>query len=298
MKFSGRTTSDNPAVTLQSSPISIESYLQTVGKSIVSTITSTTTQMFGSVADKKDIHPAVMFNQYQQGKVLLYAFDLLNSPDQTLASALMVQSLNYVRPQEHAPRALDSIPLRITVRNSTGQLDVKMTETIPSGTTVDTVVPSPVSAAENTFTWRKSLIPNQTARFGYYLNVPDTAGDYLTKTDLEYDNNGVFRPYGEYEFTITVHNSSRQLLEKIIGELKAVPVETTKDADLITKAVIQLQLVNASAANRKEAEDNIRNIVQAIEEVRKLSVDMSGLRAELGELLKVWEKKWYLMEVQ
>lgn len=296
VKFSGRTTSDNLSVALQSSPISAEAYLQTAGKSIVSAITSSTAQVLGAVHDKKDVHPAIVSNQYQQGKTLLYAFDLLNSQDQALASALLVESLNYVRPQEHAPRALDSIPLKITVKNSREQVDVKLTEIIPSGTTADTVVPNPGTVADNTFTWQKSLISNQTAGFGYYLNLPDIAGDYLTKTELEYNNNGFFRPYGRYEFTITVSNSSGELLDKIIGELNGAPVESTKDANLITKAVGQLQSVNASAANRREAEDNIRYIVQALDEVRKVSIDVSALRSELDELLKIWEKKWYLME--
>ncbi len=297
VKFSGRTTSDNLTVTLQASPISIETYLQTAGKSVVSTITSTTGLVFGSVPDKKDVYPAVIFNQYQQGRVLLYAFDLLNSPDQTLASALMVESLNYVRPQERTPRALDSIPLRITVRNSTEQVDVKLAETIPSGTTADTIVPKPVSVADTTFTWQKSLTANETARFGYYLNLPDTAGDYLTKTELTYSNNGFFRPYGQYELLLTVPNSSNDLLPKIITDLRNMQAKSVTDADLIAKAVEQLLLLKVNAGNRKEAEDNIRYVIQAIDEARKISSEVTVLRAELDELLKIWEKKWYLMDL-
>ncbi len=296
VKFSGKTTSDNLIVDLLSNPISSEGALQTTGKSVISTITSERAQVFGSAVDKHNTYPSIIFNQYELGKVLLYNFDLLNAADQSLASALLIESLNFVRPTAETPRARDSIPIRITLKNSTEPVDVKVTETVPSGTTVDTIVPR-ATPVDNTLTWQKSLAADASARFGYYLNLPDLSGDYLTKTELAYSNNGFFRPYGQYVLMLTVENNSDDLLPKIIGELRNLQVQSAADADLIAKAVDLLLLVTSDAANRKVAEENIRYVVQAIDEVRKLSIDVSAIRIELDGLLGVWEKKWYMMEI-
>ncbi len=296
LKFSGKTTSDNLTITLQESPVSIEGSLRATGKSIVSAITSTTAQMFGSVLDKKDVYPAVVFNQYERGKVLLYTFDLLNADDQSLASALLIESLNFVRPAAQTSSALGSAPIRITVTNSTEPVEMKMIESLPYGATVDTVVPR-VTPVDDTLTWQKSMTANERAGFGYYLNLPDAAGSYLTKTELAYNNNGFFRTYGQYELMLTVQNSSGEQLGMVLADLRALAVKTVSDADRVAKAIDLLMLVDTNAGTRRVAEDNIKLILQAIEEVRMLSIDAPALRTGLDELLKVWERKWYLLEL-
>ncbi len=292
--FSGKTTNENLSVDLLSSPISSEGTLQTSGKSVVSTITSTTTQIFGSVLDKKNLYPSVIFNRYEQGKMLLYTFDLLRASDQSLASALLIESLNLVRPAAEIPRALASVPLRITLSNSNESVEVKVTETFPSVATVDTVIPN-VTPADNTLTWRKSIAADEKTRFGYYLNLPDLPGNYLTKTEVSYNNNGLFRPYGQYELMLTVINGSDELHDKIISDLRNIKVDKAADNDLVVAVIDRLLLIDVSAANRKQSEDNIRHIIEAIDELRKISTDVSGIRIELDQLLKIWEKKWYLM---
>jgi hypothetical protein len=297
VNFKGKTTSDNLTVNLQSGPISAEAALQTIGKSVVSAVTATSAQVLGTVADKQDTYPAIIFNQYDRGKVLLYTFDLLNTSDQALASALLVESLNFVRPGEGTPRPLKDMPIRITVRNSTEPVDVKVTEIIPAGATTDTVVPT-AAAADGTLTWQKSLAGNETARFGYYLNLPDIAGDYRAKTELTYSNNGLFRLYGNYEILVSVENSSDDMLQKIVIDLDAMlQGKTGAAADLIAKAIDSVLQVTRSASTRKEIESNIRYIVTAIDAVRMLPVDAASIRRDLGELLKFWEKKWYLAEL-
>jgi hypothetical protein len=297
LKFSGRTTSDNLTITLLESPISTEGTLQTIGKSVISTLTSTTAQVYGSVVDKKEVYPAVIFNQYERGKVLLYTFDLLNAGDQPLASALLIESINFVRPTEQTPRALGSAPVRITVTNSTEPVEMKVIETLPYGATVDTVVPR-VTPVDDTLTWRKSMAASERAGFGYYLNLPDAAGSYLSKTELAYNNNGFFRTYGQYGLLLTVQNSSGEQLGKVLTNLRSLAVKTASDTDRVGKAIDLLMLVNANAGTRREAENNIKVILQAIDEVRKLSFDAPALRIEFDELLKVWEKKWYLLELK
>ena len=296
VNFKGKTTSDNLTVNLQSGPISAEATLQTIGKSVVSAVTATSAQVLGTVADKQDTYPAIIFNQYDRGKVLLYTFDLLNTSDPALASALLVESLNFVRPAEGTPRPLNDMPVRITVKNSTEPVDVKVTETLPTGATADTVVPK-AAAADGTLIWQKSLAVNETARFGYYLKLPDIAGDYRAKTELTYSNNGLFRLYGNYEILMSVESNSDDLLGNIVTDLKAMlQGKTGAAADLIARAIDSALQVMRTASTRKEIENNIRYVVAAIDAVRMLPIDAAPIRNDLDELLKFWEKKWYLAE--
>lgn len=298
LRFSGGTTGDNLTVTMQPSLISQGTELQMAGKSVVSIITSTAAQTYATVADNKDVHPAIVFNQYGRGKALFYTFDLLNSPDQATASAVMVASLNLVNPQDRAPRALDNLPVRITIKNSPEPADVRLVELFPSGTSVDTIVPAPVSADNRAVTWQKHLAEDEAARFRYYLSLPDMSGSYVTKTELAYGNNGFFRPYGSRELPLAVPYSSGELLGKIVADLKGLHVATVADAELTAATVDELLLLNMNAADRKEAENNLRIVVGAINDVRKLTIDASAVRADLDELLRISERKWHLLKAQ
>ena len=88
-------------------------------------------------------------------------------------------------------------------------VDVKVIETIPYGATADTATPQS-SVAENIITWQKYLGAGEKATFGYYLNLPDTAGDYTANTEVQYSNNGYYRLYGNYGLTINILNSQPQ----------------------------------------------------------------------------------------
>src|SRR5574341_267152 len=296
VKIAGKTTSDDLIVDLLSSPICADGTLQTTGKSVVSTVAAEDARVFGTAVDKHNTCPSIIFNQYERGKVLLYTFDLLNAADQSLASALLVESLNFVRPAAQTPKALGNVPIRITLTNSTEPVEVKVVESLPAGAAADTIVPG-ATPVDNTLTWQKSMAADEQTTFRYYLNLPDMAGDYLTKTELAYSNNGFFRPYDRYELLLTVQNDSADLLQNVITELRGLQIKSVTDADLIAKVIDHLLLVNADAANRNDAEDNIRHIIQAIDEARKLSVDISSIRIELDELLMIWQKKWYLAEL-
>lgn len=295
VKFTGKTTSSDLTVTLLESPISQKGTIQSRGKNAVATINSNTSQIFGYVIDKNNTYPSIVFNQYGRGRTILYNFDLLYGGDQSKVADLILNSLNYVKPQEYHIKAFDSLPVRIKITNSTEPVDLRIIETIPSGTGADTVFPESIQT-ENTITWQKSLSSNEKAIFGYYLNLPDQKGDYTINTEIRYNNYGNYRLYGDYSLTVSVQNNSVELLQGIISELNSIPLTNTEDADRVVKAIENLSSINTNASSKKEAEQNIRFIIKAINEVRSLSFDASEIRLKLDELLKVWEMKWYLME--
>ncbi len=295
VKLTGRTTRPDLAADLESSPIGNGGELQLSGKAIVAALSAETAETYGTVTDKQQVVPVIISNQYGKGRSILYTFDLMNSPDKAQAAALIVNSINHVRPLEHAVKALDSVPIRIAIHNTAEPVTVKLVEAIPQSTTADTVVPEGI-LGDGSITWQRTIASNENMRFGYYLNIPDKASEYELVTELFYDNNGAFVLYGTYPLAVTVSNNSEQLLTGIITDLTNITMAGISDAEWINEAIDALHQVSDNISSRKEAESNLKLIIKATDEIKKLSMDVKSIRLKLGELIKIWEKKWYLMK--
>jgi len=296
VKLTGKTTSQDLTADLITSPVSNEGILHIVGKAIGASVTADTAAVYGAVTDKQEISPVIVFNQYGRGRAILYTFDVLNSPDEAQAAALMVNSINQVGPLERYTRALDSVPLRISLENSAEPVDARIVETIPARATADTTIPEG-SIQNPSVTWQKHIAAGETVRFGFYLNLPDRAGDYTTITEIAYGNNGSFVPYGQYPFTLNIRYSSEELLYEVITDLINITTLNIDDAERIDKAMDALLQVNRQASNIKEKEDNLRQILKAADEVRSISIDALTIRLKLDELLRIWETKWYISDI-
>jgi len=294
VEFNGMSTNKDMEVNLTESEISSASILQSKGKAVKTTITSTTAQNWGYVNDKNETYPVIVYNQYGKGKAILFSFDLLNSEDQSKVSSLIINSINNVVPAEHNTRALANEPININIQNSTEPVDIKITETLPDNTTVDSISPS-AAQSNNTIEWTLSLMGSESKKLSYNLNLPDTSGDYKTNTEVSYRNQGNYKLYGNHSLTLTIEHNSSELQSQINTDLNSLQAEG-KDKDHINDAIEELNEINQNASNRKDAENNIEKITEAIEELKKVSINISDVRLKLDELLKIWEKKWYLME--
>lgn len=297
VRFTGKSTNRDLAVTLAESPLGPAGTFQTTGKTVVATITSSIAKVFGTVTDKRGQFPAVVYNEYGRGRALLFTFDLVNSPDGAKAADLLLSSLSLVKPKEHYLRPLDSVPVKIEVNNSTEPFGLEVDETIPPTTTADTI--TPVGALTgNVITWRQYLAASEKAKLGYYLNLPDAKGDYTTTTETRYANYGNYRLYDTHDMTLKVETCSADLLQTVITDLLALPAADRKDRKRIAEALSELNQIRQTIVNSEGAEENIERITEAAEEVAKLTIDAGKVRVQLDELLKIWQRKWYLLKVE
>jgi hypothetical protein len=293
VQFNGMSTNKDMEVNITESEISSATTLKSKGKAVKTTITSTEAQSWGYVNDKKETYPLIVYNQYGKGKAILFSFDLLSSEDQSKTSSLIINSINYVNPSEHSTRALADEPISINIQNSTEPVDIKVTETLPDNTTADSINPS-ATESNNTIEWQISLSSNEKKKLQYRLNLPDTSGDYKTNTEITYSNNGNYRQYGNYGLTLTIQHNSSELLNNIITDLNNIQAEG-KDQDHISDAIEELNKINQNTSTRKQAENNIGDITDAIGKLKEVSIDVSDIRLKLDELLKIWQKKWGMM---
>lgn len=294
VKLNGMSTNKDLLVNLAESEISKASTLPSKDKAVKTTITSPTAQGLGYVTDKKETYPVIVSNQYGRGKAMLFSFDLLNNLDKNKVRDLILNSINHVKPTEHYINALNDEPVNITIQNSTEPVDIKVTEALPSGTGADSIKPD-ASISGNTISWQLSLNPNESRKLSYYLLLPDTSGNYQTNTELRYGNYGEYRLYGNYSITLNVWKNSSELLQDIITYLQGLQVSGS-NADHISSALYCLNLIKGhQGITRPEAQLNIDNILTALKELNKVSIDVSDIRLKLDELLKIWQKQWSLL---
>lgn len=295
VKLTGKTTSDNLSVHLVESLIGGEDTLQGSGKPVViGEILANTVQVFGQVDDKHNIYPALVFNEYGNGKVVLYTFDLLGCPEKEKVGDLLGSSLMLLKPGQHTIRALDTLPIRITVSGSTEPIGILVRETIPIGGVADSIVPL-AAATDTTITWSQDLGVTASANLGYHLNLPDVPGEYTVATEVMYANHGDYRLYDTAALTATVQKSSADLLRESIAELNNIPVAGSNDLAILSEALYRLSLIMSDPVDLKDAEKGIDDLLAVTRLIGKLSDDVADIRLKLDDLLKILERKWYLL---
>ena len=323
VEFKGRNRTRVFSLILPASEISDEAAMLCRGRTVRAEISAETARGYGFAGDSSGTSPVIIFNQYGRGRAILFNFDLSGCYDFDRVSELLINSINYVAPREHYIRPLDTLPVSITVTNSEEPVTIKITESIPYGTTAGGVTPE-ANVTEEVITWQRSLQAKERLGLKYYLFLPDKAGIFTMRTDLEYDNSGAYRLYDTYELAVEVSYNSSQLLESILSELQTLKEELKslssaeeddehddyhrghkrchgrmdKDRheamEKVSKAIRLLYRINTGADSRKDAERNIRWILKAADSVRDLPVDVTKIRLDIDELLKIWQKKWYL----
>lgn len=299
IKLTGKTTSDNLLVKLLESPLVGQGSLQSSGKPVViGDVLADSAKVFGQVDDKHNIYPAIVYNSYGDGRVILYAFDLLASPDKGKVSELLTNSLALLKPKPHDSRALESIPVRISVSAMIEPIELMLKENIPTGAIADSIVPF-AARTGSTFSWLQSLGAGSVSHFSYNLNLPDVKGDYTAGTEIMYESHGDYRLYDSVVLTATVQKSSADILGELLEELNSCPISRSNDLVIVTDSVNRLSKVVSTPFDLKEAEKDIEDVIAVTKLIKELPADITvKIRLKLGELLKIFERKWYLLYQQ
>ena len=296
VKFSGKTTSADLPVTVIESPLSPAGSIQSHGKSVVGSIITDSASELGHVIDKNSQYPSVVLNAYGGGKAVLFTFDLLTIEDKEKAIDLLGNSIKLLTPGRHKVRALERVPVKISVANSKEPIELRLTETIPVGTGADIVAPEG-TASDSALTWEHYLGDSGNAAFGYYLNLPDLKGEYATVTGVDYANSGEYRSYQTTELTLTVLSDSADLMREVATEMGNLSLTSSGDIAMLADAVSKLSQIALHPSDGKEAEKGVEALTMVAKLIRGLSADTADIRLKLDELLKIMERKWYLINV-
>lgn len=293
MKLTGETTSEGIPVILAQSPLTAPVMLQSSGKCVVGSVVAGTASVFGYADDRRGQVPAVVYNEYGEGRAVLFTFDLLNSSNKADAAQLLGDAVKLVTPDRKA-HALGTVPIEITVANSTEPVRLRIKETFPAEAVARDITPEG-AVTEAAITWLQDLDPSVTMKYRYYLDLPDTKGEYKAVTEISYANHEEYRLYEAAELTLTVGSDSSDLLGAAISDLGAVPDATSDELVILAELQSRLSQINVKPLTVKDAEKEIESLTRVTDLVRGVSADTANVRLKLDELLKVLERKWYLL---
>ena len=317
IKFKGHLPSNNHEVDFVNSPISPDGALKAEGKALKSEILDGATigawirpqgqppfwfKHHKCLPKCKEEHnPAVVLNNYGNGKTVFYAFDLGATLDDTnygQIAALIKNSIVHVhKPLDNASAFLPGqfVPVEIKIQSLGGSFDLTIKETYP----VQMKIYDPLTnewITDNPWVTDISIASNETKYLRFYVLTPEIPGTYTLQTEIGYFENGAYKVHSNLSIDITVGKDKTVMVNDIIDALKVLPV-TAKDKFEVYKAIKYIEVVKHTdryGSSKIVLQKNIHDILKAIEEIMDIkSCDTTEVRVLMDMLLRVYEAKFY-----
>jgi len=141
-------------------------------------------------------------------------------------------------------------------------------------------------------TWVRYLEHLEQLSLLFELRLPDQAGTYSTITDANYLHGGIYRYYDNYELSITVDESSWDILFATLSSLSALGA-LGEDAELRDEALSHLYQITPELEQSPEGmEEALEHLRKAMEFTTKIhGVDVTEIMIDIGRLTAVWQTK-------
>jgi hypothetical protein len=127
-----------------------------------------------------DLRDAVTYHEYGAGKSVYAGFDLLvqatAAGEQSLFTALLLNSLNYIHPASLTPISGAVIPVDIVLTNQGIAAQVKVQLALPAGTTLADAGTAQV--ADGVMTWETVLAVGESKTLTFWIKLPAPAGQF------------------------------------------------------------------------------------------------------------------------
>ena len=221
---------------------------------------------------------AIATNNYGNGKVVLFAFDLVSSLRSAPAwQSVLGTALDHIRPplsDQILPGAQSQIST--SINNIGPATAVQVKSVLPEGATVLSTGPATAPMAiidGNTVIWNLNLALEQRQEVRLSIRWPAIAGQYSLQTEVATVQDGIVNPYGTpLQLTVKVI-SGEQISQEVTAALQALNLSTNvqkKQRDAIL-AKVQSAMLNFSLKTTAGYENAIGQLVQAIDILARLS---------------------------
>ncbi|MHB1142347.1 MAG: carboxypeptidase regulatory-like domain-containing protein [Sulfuricaulis sp.] len=159
----------------------------------------------GESGDGRD---AVTYHEYGAGKSVYAGFDLLAQAtaagEQSLFTALLLNSLNYVHPANLTAISGAVIPVDIVLTNQGVAAQVKVQLALPAGTTL--IDAGTAQVADGVMTWETALAVGESKTLTFWLRLPAPGQLTLTATVSAGVNSQSLRLVAEPNMTLPVND--------------------------------------------------------------------------------------------
>ncbi len=292
VKFKGVNRNNDTAIITLDTEITDSGLINFEGDSVkVETITASTIGYF-----EESSLPAITANDFGAGKTVLFVFNPVDITEDILMTEIFKNSLNYVLPEEYKQNPLNVLEVLIKVEAVHADFDIKIEEIVPPEVEMLGISEGGILEGD-TLTWQEYLEADTSSTFSYLIRLPDIEGTYTLETILLNFVNDSYSVYDTEELTLYVERDSSNMAINIIDLLDDLNAHG-HDRARINKAIKYIRkILQRNVRTSRDAERNIHDAINAAYNLGRVqSLDVSSIRIEVDELLKIWEVKWYQLK--
>ena len=283
VKAEGRLSAGILPMTLLPSPITAVGGTQIEGAPLKLSLLSTAAQIAATVAEKQNIWPMIVLNRYGTGKVIVFASDNYGNP--------LGNALSYVAPVQ--VDGIPGVPLHATIafRSLGAPLDLRVKEIVPAALPI--LSTRPLGALDqHLISWLVSLAKDDVATLAYTVALPESGGRYEANTEVSFVRNGTYETYKTISHTLGAERSLADIRNDILFQLRKTQVDP-KDEKVLREALKRYEIFLAMQDYSAQLLGKvIDQLLEVVEELRKISSDITDVRLDLDRLLKAYGRKW------
>ncbi|MEW6087278.1 MAG: hypothetical protein AB1498_03155, partial [bacterium] len=240
--------------------------------------------------------PAIILNNYGNGKSAAFTFDLVQSNNDTTFGKireLILNSIICTTPETSPVYPMATLPVEIDIFNRGKNVDLKINEIVPFDLTISDIIDGGIKN-NNEITWQFNMPESTTKDLKYYLLIPDNTLQYTLMTEVNYlDYDSTWKFYNNYPLDIANTHTMLELIQEITDELNNMnlsPGDREKAGAVIEK-MEKIRLRNAGT--KKEYEKNIEDCLKAADKLTDIAgADITSVRLKLDEVLRINEVWW------
>ena len=295
VKSKGHLSRKARVLTLLESPFTEPGTLSIGGKVQKLEVESEEAIIAGTVEDRGRTYPGIILNPYGRGRVVVFAFDIGESAEETGQTSpytgLLQNVAGYVTPVEAEAVAGTPLAMGTGFKSLGTEFDLKVVEYVDDALSIELTYPEGV-IDQQVISWRFQLIQQEERDLLYLVKLPEERGTYTLSTEVYYLKDGSYEPYDTYPFTIEVDRGVVEIEMAILTGLKALEVEGRDREELDDIIEEYEEVIDRASTGEKGVEKAIKGLIEVIEDLKELEADTTGIRLDMDRLLKVYERRW------
>lgn len=232
--------------------------------------------------------PAIAYNAYGRGNVVVVPFDLEQTPTSDVAK-LILAAIGYVTRQ--LPAKLDAravVPVQIALTTPPGgAVPVTLSISLPAGVSI--IDARPPLTASTSPAWSATIDGNTTATFNLWLRVRDVIGTSTVSITASLTGGS---PVVTKTVDLNVTADAPAIAASVAGDLSALKNAATANPDLkaVDDAIAQFSAIQAAGAN-PDPLAMVSRALAIIADLQSLTMDATAARTDADRLLLYWQSK-------
>lgn len=232
---------------------------------------------------------------YGGGHAVAYGFDVSAAAPSSDAATALLGAISFVTPAASTPTnalAVDGFHLLLSTQGP-GVTATVHTSVPPPLTGVLATAGGVASTSPPGYDWTLAVPSSASIGADFFVRLPDQTGSWSTVTSV-FSGPGT-TPVATHTTQVSCTKTGADLLADAVSAASALPSTgaTKSKRDDILQALADVQA--RPVGTRADAELNLEDLSDAIEEAREVGGGGAAVRASLDELLRYWEARWFAL---